>query len=250
MKQLTGIVLALLCCINLLAQPRQFRALIITATKGWHHESIHDGVEALKKLGERHWFEAVLQQDSNSINDTYLSGFQLLIFLNTSGDIFNETQQQCIERFIRSGKGYVGIHGASDTEYGWDWYTQLVGRMFYIHPAIQTARIKIVNDSFPGMKSFVNEQLWTDEWYDFGPEKTKGLNYLLAVDESSYNPAAKSATKETKGMGAFHPISWYHEFDGGRSFYTALGHLPAVYSNETFLEHLYGGIRWAATGKH
>jgi uncharacterized protein len=107
----------------------------------------------------------------------------------------------------------------------------------------------VVNDSFPGMKAFVNNQLWTDEWYDFGPEKVTGLNYILAVDENTYKPYAKWGSKESKGMGNFHPLSWYHLFDGGRSFYTALGHLPAIYSDDDFLEHLYGGIYWAATGK-
>lgn len=92
--------------------------------------------------------------------------------------------------------------------------------------------------------------LWTDEWYDFGPENTKNLNYLLSVDQTTYDTHSDwGGGKKGNGMGAFHPIAWYQEFDGGRSFYTALGHLDAVYSNPIFLDHLYGGIYWSATGK-
>jgi type 1 glutamine amidotransferase len=228
---------------------KQFKALLVTTTNGWHHQSVHYGVVALNKLAQRNNFDLVYMDDPNFINDKNLAQFQVVIFLCTTGDILDSSQQKAFERFIQSGKGYVGIHSASDTEYDWDWYTKLVGRMFHIHPAIQTARLQIVNDSFPGMKSFVNNQLWTDEWYEFGPEKVSGLNYLLAVDEKSYNPVTDWGVKKGKGMGALHPISWYHEFDGGRSFYTALGHVPADFDEESFLNHLYGGIFWAATGK-
>jgi hypothetical protein len=154
-----------------------------------------------------------------------------------------------MEEFIRSGKGFVGIHSASDTEYGWPWYTQLVGRSFHIHPAIQTAELEVINDKFPGMNRLPKRFLFTDEYYEFGKEHTKGLNYILKIDESSYDPKADWGQKKGEGMGKLHPMAWYHEFDGGRSFYTALGHLPLVYEDELFLEHLWGGIYWAATGK-
>jgi uncharacterized protein len=171
------------------------------------------------------------------------------MFLNTTGDIFDSAQQKVMERFIRAGKGFVGIHSASDTEYDWDWYTKLVGRMFHIHPVIQTARVKVLDGAFPGLNGFANGKLWTDEWYEFGPEKTPGLNYVLGVDETSYNAKVQWGDKKGEGMGALHPVAWYHNYDGGRAFYTALGHLPAIYSDPVFLDHIYAGIRWAATGK-
>lgn len=228
---------------------KQFKALLITKTAGWHHESINDGVEAIRQLGNRNFFDVQWHQDAGKITDDYLKDFQVLIFLNTTGNIFDSAEQKAIERFIRSGKGYVGIHSASDTEYDWEWYTRLVGRMFNIHPAIQTAQLQLTDKPFPGLQGFTGRPLWTDEWYEFGEEKIKGLNYILAVDESTFNPVTNWGTKSGKGMGAFHPISWYHTFDGGRSFYTALGHLPAVYSDPAFLQHIYAGIYWAATGK-
>jgi uncharacterized protein len=232
-----------------LAQTKQFKALLVTTTNGWHHESLHYGVVALKELAVRNYFDVTLLENPNGFTDKYLEQFQVVVFLNTTGNILDSTQQKVMERFIKSGKGYVGIHSASDTEYDWDWYTKLVGRMFLIHPVIQTAKLNILDAAFPGLQGFANNKLWTDEWYEFGPEKIAGLNYVLAVDESTYDAKADWGPKKGTGMGKLHPISWYHNYDGGRSFYTALGHLPAIYSDQAFLNHLYAGILWAATGK-
>jgi len=227
----------------------QFKALLITTTRGWHHESIHAGVLGLQQLAIKNQFSLTLMEDPNSITDDNLKQYQVLIFLNTTGDIFDSTQQKVIERFIQSGKGYVGIHSASDTEYDWKWYTQLVGRMFHIHPVIQTAKIQVLDPNFPGLQGLMGNKLWTDEWYEFDQENITGLNYILSIDESSYNPKADWGKRKGIGMGKFHPISWYHNFDGGRAFYTAIGHLPSDYSDPIFLNHVYAGIFWAATGK-
>ena len=228
---------------------KQFKVLLITTTNGWRHESIHAGVLAIQQLAARNFFDVVYFDDPNSITDKNLQQYQAVIFLNTTADIFDTAQQRVFERFIRSGKGYIGIHSASDTEYDWEWYTKLVGRMFYIHPAIQTARMKILDPAFPGLQGFADGKLWTDEWYQFGPENVSDLHYILGVDESSYNAKANWGTKKTEGMGELHPISWYHNYDGGRAFYTALGHVPAVFNDPAFINHLYAGILWAATGK-
>jgi uncharacterized protein len=228
---------------------KQFKALLVTTTRGWHHESLHSGVLAIKELGVKNFFDVVLFENPNGFTDEYVAQFQVIIFLSTTGDIFDTAQQKVMERFIQSGKGFVGIHSASDTEYDWDWYNKLVGRMFKIHPAIQTAKINILDAGFPGLQGFANNKLWTDEWYEFGPEKTTGLNYVLGVDETTYDPKVQWGEKRGVGMGKLHPLSWYHNFDGGRSFYTALGHLPTIYSDPVFLNHIYAGIFWAATGK-
>ena len=236
-------------CDLVTAQQKQFKALLVTTTKGWHHESLHAGVLAIKELGVQNFFDVVLFENPNGFTDKYLEQFQVVIFLNTTGDIFDSAQQKVMERFIQAGKGFAGIHSASDTEYDWEWYTKLVGRMFHIHPVIQTARINIVDAAFPGIQGFTGNKWWTDEWYEFGPEKVSGLNNILAVDESTYGPKVKWAEKRGVGMGQLHPVAWYHNYDGGRSFYTALGHMAAIFSDAVFLNHLYAGIFWAATGK-
>lgn len=239
---------------------QQFKVLIISETAGWNHQSIANGISAINELALLHDFEVVRQQNFQKITDESLKGFDAVIFLNTSGNIFDNQEQSAFERFIRSGKGYVGIHAAATTEYGWEWYTKLVGRMFHIHPLIQTAKLKIIDHNFLGLEDFSNTLLWSDEWYVLGEEKSINLNYLMTVDEGTYNPVVTWKNRDPdangnmldrngRGMGAIHPISWYHEFDGGRSFYTALGHIEKSYENKWFLEHLYGGIYYAATGR-
>ena len=231
------------------AAQKQFKALLIPTTNGWRHESVHAGVLAIQQLAVKNFFDVVYFDDPGSFNDKNLAQFQVIIFLNTTGNILDSAQQRVMERFIRSGKGFVGIHSASDTHYGWEWYTKLVGRMFYVHPVIQTAKLKILDPKFPGLQGFADGKLWTDEFYEFGAEKISGLQYILGIDETTYNPKVDWGSRKSEGMGALHPLSWYHNYDGGRSFYTALGHLPSVFSEQAFLNHLYAGILWAATGK-
>ena len=247
-------VLTISTSFSLFAQ-NQFKALLVTTTRGWHHESIHAGVLAIKQLGIKHQFQVDLLEDNYGFTDSKLVNYQVVIFLNTTGDIFNEQEQKVMERFIQSGKGYMGIHSASDTEYDWPWYTKLVGRMFVIHPAIQSARLTILDSSFPGLEGFANNKQWTDEWYEFGPDKIDGLKTILSVDEKSYNPTVSWEANPNrdavsgKGMGPFHPIAWYHNYDGGRAFYTNLGHVPADFSDPAYLSHIAAGIIWAGTGK-
>lgn len=231
------------------AYAQQFNVLLFTSTQGFHHQSQLEGVAAMRTMADKHFFSVDWQEDPRVFNDKNLEKFQAIVFLSTTGDLFNAEQKAAIEKFIRSGKGFAGIHSASDTEYNWEWYTKLVGRSFHIHPVIQTAELQVTNRKFPGLERMPDRFLWTEEWYEFGPEHTKGLNYILAVDEKTYDPNVSWGPKSGKGMGKFHPIAWYHEYDGGRSFYTALGHTAADYSDPLFLEHVYGGIYWAATGK-
>jgi type 1 glutamine amidotransferase len=228
---------------------KKFKALLIKTTNCWRQVSVHAGVLAIQQLAVRNFFDVVYFDDPKSFTDKNLEQFQVVIFLNTTGDIFDTAQQKVMERFIHAGKGFVGIHSASDTEYDWDWYTKLVGRMFYIHPAIQTAKLKVLDSKFPGLQGFADGKLWTDEWYTFDKENVSDLNYILGVDETTYNPKVNWGAKKSDGMGQLHPLSWYHNFDGGRSFYTALGHIPVIFSDPAFLNHLYAGILWAATGK-
>ena len=229
----------------------QFKALLFSKTAGWHHESINNGVTAIRQLAQLHDFEVFWTEDAGRVfNDKELAKYKVVIFLCTTGDVLNPEQQAAFERFIKAGGGFVGIHsGGADTEYDWPWFTTMVGHMFHIHPAVQTATIKVEDYNFPGMDRFPKRFLETEEWYEFDASRATDLHYLLSVDETTYNPEANWGSKSGKGMGKFHPLSWYHAYDGGRAFYTALGHLPATYSDTNFLHHIYGGIYWAATGK-
>jgi len=250
MKLIRLAILILTVSLTNAVAAQQFKALLVTKTAGWHHESINDGVVAIRELAKRNFFDVTWHQDATKISEKYLQQFQVIIFLSTTGNILDTMEQKAVERFIQAGKGFVGIHAASDTEYDWDWYTKLVGRMFVIHPTIQTATLKLTANKFPGLQGFANDRIWTDEWYELTPEKISGLTYILGVDESTYNINANwGPGKKAASMGSFHPIAWYHNYDGGRSFYTSLGHQPTDYYNEDFLNHIYAGIYWAATGK-
>jgi len=228
---------------------QQFNALLFTKTDGYHHESINDGVTAVKQLADRNFFTVEWHENAEVFNDKKLSEFDLIIFLSTTGNILTDDQKSAFTKFIQSGKGFVGIHSASDTEYEWDWYTKMVGRTFHIHPVIQTAVLDVQDYNFPGMERMPKSFYWTDEWYEFTEERIDGINYILTVDEKTFDPNVQWGEKIGKGMGDFHPISWYHKYDGGRAFYTALGHVPATFSDKLFMEHIFGGIYWAATGK-
>jgi uncharacterized protein len=233
-----------------LAHAEQFSVALFTKTASWHHESINEAVVAVRQLGQLHDFKVFWTEDPTRVfNDTELKKYKAVIFLSTTGDALNDEQQAAFERYIKAGGGFVGIHAAADTEYDWPWYTKMVGHMFKIHPAVQTATIKVEDYNFPGMDRFAKRFLWTEEWYEYDASRSKDLHYLLSVDEKTYKPEVNwGARGSGKGMGTFHPLAWYQSYDGGRAFYTGLGHLPATWSDTDFLHHVYGGIYWAATG--
>ena len=228
---------------------KQFNALLFTKTAGWHHSSILEGVSAIRTMAKTHHFNVDWQEDANYFTKEKLAKYDVVIFLQTTGNVLNDQQQKAFESFIKQGKGYVGIHSAADTEYDWPWYKKLVGRTFVIHPAIQTANLDVISNDFPGMTGVPKSFLWTDEYYHYSEEHSENLQYILSVDEKSYAPAAAWGDLKVEGMGDFHPISWFQQYDGGRSFYTGLGHLGASYEQSFLQSHLYGGIYWAATGK-
>ncbi|MGR3811249.1 ThuA domain-containing protein [Jiulongibacter sp. NS-SX5] len=249
-KNLWALAVLFFFCYAANAQNGTLKALLFTKTAGFHHESINEGVTAIRKLCKRHSMALDWHENASVFSDERLKNYDVVIFLSTTGDILNDDQQAAFERYIQNGGGWVGVHAAADTEYEWEWYTKMVGMMFKIHPRQQTAYLNVEDANFPGMGRFPKRLIWTDEWYEYQkPIIADDLHYLLSVDESSYEPYAKWGDNEGKGMGDFHPISWYHPYDGGRAFYTGLGHIPGVFEDPIFLDHLYGGIYWAATGK-
>lgn len=251
MTILRALLLAALgCLISPAGFAQQFSVAVFSKTAGWHHEAINEAVTGIRGLGELHHFDVFWTEDANRVfTDEALAKYSAVIFLLTTGDALNAEQQAAFERYIRSGRGYVGVHSATDTEYQWPWYTKMLGHMFRRHPAIQTAVVNVETREFPGMERFAERFLFTEEWYEFDAARSPTLHYLLSVDESSYEPTPQSVGERQPGARPFHPVSWYHLYDGGRAFYTALGHLPATYSDAQFMHHLFGGIYWAATGK-
>jgi len=212
--------------------------LVFSRTAGYRHDSISAGVQALTELGRQRGWSVTATEDAGRFTDAGLADFGAVIFLSTTGDVLNDEQQAAFERFIRQGRGFVGIHAASDTEYEWPWYGQLVGAYFREHPPVQVADVIVEDAASAAAAGLPAPWRRSDEWYAFRSNPRPVVHVLLALDESSYTPGAAN-------MGGDHPIAWYHEHDGGRAFYTALGHTTESYSDELFLGHLAGGIAWA-----
>ena len=213
-------------------------ALVFSRTTAFRHTSIAQGIAALRMLGTQRGWRVTASEDPTLFTDQGLSPFNVVVFLSTTGDVLNPDQQVAFERFIRRGNGFVGIHSATDTEYDWPWYGELVGAYFRAHPEIQPALIRI-EAAHPSTMGLPSTWMRTDEWYGFRDNPRSRVTVLLTLDESSYVPGEST-------MGGDHPIAWYHEHDGGRAFYTALGHTEASYAEPLFLGHLAGGVEWAA----
>ena len=211
------------------------RILVFSKTTGYRHASIAEGKLALLRLGQENGFEVDTTEDAGRFTEEKLSAYAAVVFLCTTEDVLNYTQQVAFERYIQAGGGFAGIHSAADTEYDWGWYGDLCGAFFESHPEIQVAAIDVSDSSHPATRHLPSRWQRKDEWYNY--KKMNGdVNVLLKLDETSYQGGK---------MGAEHPIAWYHAFDGGRAFYTGLGHTDESYSDSLFLGHLLGGLRYA-----
>ena len=215
--------------------------LIYSKTTGWRHDSIETAVTAVSKLAKDKGLKVIASEDASVFNDQQLSKIATVIFINTTGDVLDDDGQLALERYIQAGGGFVGIHSATDTEHEgkWYWYRRMIGGVFLSHPGdpsnVQQARIKVVNDEHPATETLPAEFVLADEWYDFKDLSDRRKD-LLVLDESSYQGGKQ---------GAYHPLAWYHEFDGGRVFYTGIGHSKAVYQHPLYLKHLSGGLDYA-----
>jgi cytochrome c len=211
------------------------KVLVFSKTKGYHHNAIGVGVPAIQKLGAENGYNVDTTTNSALFTEANLKQYRAVIFLNTTGNVLNGEQQTAFERYIQAGGGYAGVHSAADTEYEWPWYGKLLGAYFESHPREVAANIKVVDKNHPASFDFPDNFTRTDEWYNY-KSIFPDLKVLAYLDEGSYHGGTN---------GANHPISWYHEFDGGRAFYTGMGHRESNYSDPLFLKHLQGGIKYA-----
>jgi PKD repeat protein/plastocyanin len=234
----------------------QFRVLVFSKTAGFRHDSIDEGHAAIEQLGEDNDFQVDHTEDAAIFNDDALENYDTVVFLSTTGDVLNDTQQAAFERYIQAGGGYTGIHSAADTEYTWPWYGQLVGAYFRNHPpGTPAADVMVVDPDDPSTDGLPLSYNKVDEWYnyqspvnpsvggggnDYNPRNT-GVHVLMTVDESDYVEEDGS-----DGVDDEHPISWCRRYDGGRSWYTGMGHTAASFSEANYLTHILGGIEVTA----
>ncbi|MCW5517033.1 ThuA domain-containing protein [Muriicola sp. Z0-33] len=213
------------------------KVLVFSKTMGFKHSSIPSGIAAIQKLGAENNFEVDTTKNAALFEEDILKEYSAVIFLSTTANVLDNKQEAAFERYIQAGGGFVGIHAATDTEYDWNWYGRLVGAYFQSHPAGTPEADFIIKDNEFGATSFFTDSVWhrTDEMYNF-KKINPDVNVIMTIDESTY---------EGGENGDFHPMSWYHEYDGGRAFYTALGHTDESYTEENYLKHLLGGINYA-----
>lgn len=216
------------------SEKKQKRILVFSKTAGFRHSSIKAGKEALLKLGAENKWLVDTTEDAAYFTGTTLKKYDAVVFLNTTGNVLNDEQQTAFEKYIQSGKGYAGIHAATDTEYDWPWYCKLAGANFSSHPKQQNAVLHVTDSTHSSTRHLPHTWQRFDEWYNF-KNQNKDVNVLLTIDEKSYEGGTN---------GDNHPMAWYHTFDGGRAFYTALGHTDASYTEADFLQHVSGGLNY------
>lgn len=214
------------------------RLLVFSKTAGFRHTSIEPGIAAIRKLGAEQGFAVDATEDATAFNERNLRRYRAVVFLSTTGDVLNPTQESIFERYIQSGGGYVGIHSATDTEYEWPWYGRLAGAYFNGHPGnpnVRKGAFRVLDATHGSTQGLPARWEREDEFYNF-KQIDPTIRVLVDIDETSYEGGTN---------GANHPMSWYHDFDGGRAWYTNMGHTESTFTEPLFLQHLLGGIRYA-----
>ena len=239
MKKTTILLLPLICMAFLFSCTNKRsgspKVLVFAKTAGFHHESIAKAIPAIEKLGKENGFDVDTTTNAAMFNEDTLKKYSAIIFLSTTGALFNTTERVAFQRYIQAGGGFMGIHGATDAEYDWGWYNRLVGAYFDSHPQQQEAKLIVKDKSHISTKHLPD--IWTrkDEWYNF-KKMNNDVHVLITIDEKSYEGGKNGDT---------HPMAWYHEYDGGRAFYTEMGHTDESYAEPLYLQHILGGIQYA-----
>jgi len=211
------------------------KILVFAKTNGYHHESIADGLVAIQKMGKENHFGVDTTTDSLKLSDANLQQYKVIVFLSTTGKVLGAEQETALQNFIRKGGGFVGIHAAADCEYNWPWYGKLVGGYFKSHPKQQNAKLLVVNKNHISTRHLPDEWVRWDEWYNY-KDLNPDVTVLIKIDESSYTGGENNGN---------HPMAWYHDYEGGKAFYTEMGHTKESFAEPLYLQHVLGGIKWA-----
>lgn len=195
------------------------------------------------KMGQEHGIQVDTTENADNFNEENLKQYQAVIFLSTTGDVLNNEQQNHFQRYIEAGGGFLGIHAAADTEYAWPWYGKLVGAWFDNHPTpdnVQKGVWYVADKSNPASNFLPDRWERDDEFYAF-KNISPDIHVILKIDEKTYRGGTN---------GDNHPMAWYQNFDGGRSFYTAGGHTDASYTEPLFVRHLWEGLNYVIGGEN
>ena len=244
---------ALLATVSLLgpsvawAQEPEFRALVFSKTTGFRHgEAITQGQVAINALAQEHGFAVDATEDSTQFTEQNLANYDVVVLLNADGaNVLDDDQEVAFERWVQRGGGVVGIHASANMNRDWAWYEDMMGgALFLNHPSgalqFQTATVNVEETDHPATAGLPADWSREDEWYNFTAEPRGKAHVLATLDESTYEEQDGSPEADD------HPIAWCSNYDGGRFFYTALGHHGHYYAEPLFRSHLLGAIQWAA----
>lgn len=211
--------------------------------KGFVHDNLAASASAIQELGSQHGFGVDTSSDATVFADETLKKYAALIFANSNNEAFEtDDQRAAFQRYMRGGGGFVGIHSSTGSERQWPYFQQVQGAKFFRHSPLQKFTIRVLDGSHPATAHFGSTWEHTDECYFF-TNINPGIHVLLAADTTTLK-GAKLATAPGQKVNGVFPLAWCHAFDGGRVFYTSLGHKIEHYSDPAFRQHLLGGIRW------
>ncbi len=212
--------------------------------KGYVHENIAASVRALQEIGAELGLTTVVSDDPSIFTPEGLRPFGAVVFANSNNEAFaTDEQRRAFQEYIRSGKGFVGIHSACGSERNWPWFWAMLGGKFRRHPPLQPFDLVVVDSTHLSTSFLPRPWKWEDECY-YIEELNPDIRVLLAADLSTLEDP-KRGEYPGRTFGDYFPLAWYHTFEGGRQWYTALGHKPEHYQDPLFREHLKGGIQWA-----
>jgi type 1 glutamine amidotransferase len=246
LKLLCTVSLALFSTMSAVAASVPLKVLIFSKTADYRHASIPAGISAIEELGALHGWDVDATEDASQFTDDNLKRYDVVVWLSTSGNVLESSQKAAYERFQQSHKGTVAIHEAgTDTERDhWPWYRKMASVLFTEHPIIQKATVLVQDQRHPASVALPLRFEHVDEWYNFAsnPRLDPDVHVLASVDEESYAPGDFAMGKGPKD----HPIAWYKQYDGGRYFYTSLGHTYEDYQSDRYFRAiLTGAIEWA-----
>jgi type 1 glutamine amidotransferase len=250
------LLLAALCWISFPSVATEQRVLVYQRNgpglngKGFVHDNLAASAAAIQELGKANDFGVEVSTNPAVFTDANLKQFKVLVFANSNNEAFDTAdQKEAFQRFIKSGGGFVGIHSASGSERNWPYFQRVLGAKFLRHPPLQKFTIDVVDQKHPGTAHLGQTWEWSDECYFF-TNMAPGLKVLLAVNVASEkSPKALHLDKGGDQISGRFPLAWCQEFDGGRQFYTSLGHKIEFYSDPVYRQHILGGILWAMNEK-
>ncbi len=241
------LVLMILPACSTTPTTESMKMAVITKTEGFRHDNIPTAVKLLEDMAIENGWTMVHTEDSLYFSRASLDTLDLVIFLQTTGDIFGDEQKLAIEEFVMNGGGLLTIHSGTVTENSWDWFMDVLGARFTGHPPVQPGKLIIEDRSHPAT-SFFPDSVWIieDEWYSFDRNPRSEVHVLISIDESSYGVDNNEWFDGVKQRMGDHPLVWYRHTGKGRVFQTALGHPDALYADPLFIQHIKGAILWTA----